>query len=167
MIKIILYFSIIFTIFTHANDSISKDNYIDKSPLFHIDKVEMSTEESYFVRGVALLLIFSASIFLSSNIRKMKHWKRVNARVTGHKWKRSGTDGVMLASEVFTFIVNGKEVEAIAGWRSSIPIKLNKNVEIYYNPEDITDIMTNTIFRIYILPSSVLLSGLFILYTQL
>jgi len=170
MIKTILYFLIIFTIFTYANDGIGTDSYIDKSPPSSINIVEMSTEKSYVVRGVALLFIFVGGLFLSENIRKKKHWKRVNAKVTDHKWEHSkDTEGntTMMASEVFTFMVNGKEVEATSGGSSSHPIKLDKIVEIYYNPEDVTDIMIDTTFQTYLFPSSIILVGLFILYTQL
>jgi len=151
---------------THANDSIGTNNYIDKSPPSSINKVEISTKKSYFVRGIALLFIFIGGLSLSENIKRKKHWKRVNARVIDHKWEHSkDTDGntIMMASEVFTFMVNGKEVEATSGGSSTHPMKLDKNVEIYYNPENFSDIMVNTT---YIIPSSLIILGLLILYTQ-
>ncbi len=102
---------------------------------------------------------------LSDNLKKIKHWKRIDAVVERHIWeyKRDSYDNGRTAKEVFLFMVGDEEIRAESKFSSSHPLKINEIVEIVYNPQNPSDILFVTNFRIYIFPLIFILIGIFII----
>ena len=122
--------------------------------------------EDFFINGLALLFTFIGTYWLLGNKRKLREWKKTDATVIDHVWRTStdrDDDGyestTELASEIFSFVVNGKKIEVEGNLRSSNPIKINERVEIMYNPLKSSEIMVLTTFRIYAFPLLFIVAG--------
>ena len=103
----------------------------------------MNSEE--FLLIVASLLFIAVGTFiLLNNIKKLKEWEKTKATVINYVKSRS--EGQNMYSEVVSFIVNGKKIEAVnRSDQVSSPFKINEKVDIVYNPLNNNEIMIITI----------------------
>ena len=122
--------------------------------------------EDFFIKGLALLFTLTGTYLLFGNKRKLREWKKTDATIIDHVWRTStdtDDDGyestTELASEIFSFVVNGKKIEVEGNFRSTNPIKINERVAIMYNPLKSSEIMVLTTFRIYGFPLLFIATG--------
>ncbi len=122
-------------------------------------------EDTYMLYILGLIFMMGGAYVLSDNLKKIKHWKRIDAVVERHIWeyKRDSDGNGRTAKEVFLFMVGDEEIRAESKFSSSHPLKINEIVEIVYNPQNPSDILVVTNFRIYIFPLIFILIGIFII----
>ena len=122
-------------------------------------------EDTYMLYILGLIFTMGGAYVLSDNLKKIKHWKRIDAVVERHIWeyKRDSDGNGRTAKEVFLFMVGDEEIRAESKFSSSHPLKINEIVEIVYNPQNPSDILFVTNFRIYIFPLIFILIGIFII----